>query len=105
MRDFTKEQSDETKVRSNYDTNGSNVSAKFGSLSIAPKAQPSNQDRHEKLLDLTQLKGLPLESQAILDHVMLLRAKEKYLFDCQLNQRVISDDPWLRDIWAWIGGE
>ncbi len=36
---------------------------------------------------------------------MLLRAKEKYLFDFALNQTIAADDPWLRDTWAWVAGE
>ncbi|KAF5521711.1 putative WD repeat-containing protein [Colletotrichum aenigma] len=46
--------------------------------------------------------NLSTESQCLLDHVMLLRAKEKYLFDCNVNRAVVSDDPWLRYMWDWI---
>ncbi|KAI8172468.1 putative WD repeat-containing protein [Colletotrichum sp. SAR 10_75] len=46
--------------------------------------------------------NLSTESQCLLDHVMLLRAKEKYLFDCNVNRAVVADDPWLRYMWDWI---
>jgi WD repeat-containing protein mio len=36
---------------------------------------------------------------------MLPRAKEKYLFDFQKNQQILSDQPSLRDAWAWVAGE
>ena len=35
---------------------------------------------------------------------MLFRAKEGYLFDYAKNSRIVADDPWLRDIWAWVAG-
>lgn len=39
-----------------------------------------------------------------LDHVMLRRATEGYLFDCVANKDVIEEDPWLQDVWEWIAG-
>ena len=66
----------------------------------------TNRRLHEMLLNNTLgVEGFPGEAQTVLDHVMLLRAKEKYLFDCQTNRKVVSDDPWLRDVWAWIAGK
>ena len=74
-------------------------------LSVTSTGQVSNRQLHEKLLALTQCaKGLPKEAQMVLDHVMLLRAKERYLFDCAVNREVVSDDPWLQDLWDWIAG-
>jgi len=65
----------------------------------------TNQELHEMhLSSIVGAKGFPLEAQRVIDHTMLLRAKEKYLFDCEANRRVVSDDPWLRDVWAWIAG-
>jgi hypothetical protein len=32
------------------------------------------------------------------------RCKEGYLFDCALNKEIVADDPWLQDLWAWVGG-
>lgn len=67
-----------------------------------PKVQ---RERHERFLsDTMESLGLPREGHAILDHVMLLRAKEKYLFNTETNQMVVADDPWLQDVWGWVGG-
>ena len=74
-------------------------------LSITNFGQISNRQLHEKLLALTQsARGLPKEAQMVIDHVMLLRAKERYLFDCAVNREVVSDDPWLQDLWDWVAG-
>ncbi|KAK3944651.1 SEH-associated protein 4 [Diplogelasinospora grovesii] len=65
----------------------------------------SQRERHEKLLSQTRLRGhFPREAQAVLDHTMLLRAKENYLFNYRKNQQIVADDPWLRDIWGWVAG-
>ncbi len=74
-------------------------------LSANGFGQVSNRQLHEKLLALTQgARGLPKEAQMVLDHTMLLRAKERYLFDCAVNREVVADDPWLQDLWDWIAG-
>lgn len=60
---------------------------------------------HEMLLKTTMdTAGFPNAAKAVLDHVMLLRAKEKYLLDCRVNRAVVDDDPWLKSVWAWIEG-
>lgn len=65
----------------------------------------SSRSLHEALLQFTmETAGFPKVAQAVLDNVMLLRAKEKYLFDCQVNSAVVDDDPWLKGVWGWIGG-
>lgn len=66
---------------------------------------PSNRQLHESLLVLTRdTKGFPRDAQAVLDHAMLLRAKEKYLFDYAANTNIVSDDPWLQELWDWVAG-
>ncbi|KAK3357510.1 hypothetical protein B0T25DRAFT_622287 [Lasiosphaeria hispida] len=66
---------------------------------------PSQLKRHEKLLTETEnTSRFPNKAQAVLDHAMLLRAKEGYLFNYEKNQKVVADDPWLRDVWAWVAG-
>ncbi|KAI0419944.1 hypothetical protein F5X98DRAFT_383613 [Xylaria grammica] len=63
----------------------------------------SNQQAHENLLATTlNTKGFAKEAQVVLDHVMLLRSKEKYLFDYAANINIASDDPWLKDLWLWV---
>ncbi|KAF4627846.1 hypothetical protein G7Y89_g10305 [Cudoniella acicularis] len=56
----------------------------------------SSREMHEKYL-YSALGGDPL------DNIMLRRASEKYLFNCIMNKKVVSDDPWLVDVWTWIG--
>lgn len=77
------------------------------SINLVSGAEPLSQlQRHESML--TQIKDishLPSEGQAVLDHSMLFRAKEGYLFNYEANQRIVADDPWLRDVWAWVAGE
>ncbi|KAI0901480.1 hypothetical protein F4806DRAFT_2193 [Annulohypoxylon nitens] len=64
---------------------------------------PSNRELHERLLLSTlDTRGFPKEAQVILDHAMLLRSKEKYLFDYVANREIVADDPWLRELWGWI---
>jgi len=81
------------------DTNGQ-VSPPLGNV-------PSSQlQRHEKLLTEIKTMGrLSNRAQAVLDHTMLLRAREGYLFNYGKNQKIVADDSWLRDIWAWVAGK
>lgn len=66
---------------------------------------PSNRQLHEKLLSQNiDARGLHKEAQIVLDHIPLLRANNSYLFDPAVNRDVLADDPWLRDLWDWIGG-
>ncbi|KAI0857239.1 hypothetical protein F4860DRAFT_367137 [Xylaria cubensis] len=63
----------------------------------------SNRQAHENLLATTlNTKGFPKAAQIVLDHIMLLRSKEKYLFDYPANINIVSDDPWLKDLWLWV---
>jgi hypothetical protein len=41
----------------------------------------------------------------LLDHVMLRRAVDGYLFNCKINKTVVCDDQWLQDLWEWIEGK
>lgn len=68
-------------------------------------SQHSSRSLHEALLKSTmETAGFPKPAQVILDHIMLFRAQEKYLFDCRVNCTVVDDDPWLKSVWGWIGG-
>ncbi|KYK57796.1 WD40 repeat-like-containing domain protein [Drechmeria coniospora] len=72
-------------------------------ISLASNSLGSCRDIHEGLLTtLLAAKGLPREAQAVVDHTMLLRAKDKYLFDAAWNRNVVADDPWKRFAWDWI---
>ncbi|EGO57788.1 hypothetical protein NEUTE1DRAFT_122147 [Neurospora tetrasperma FGSC 2508] len=70
------------------------------------RGEPLGQlERHENLLmKLMDRSNFPREAQVILDHTMIFRAKEGYLFNYRRNQQIVADDPWLQDMWAWITG-
>ncbi|PTB79297.1 hypothetical protein M440DRAFT_1371109 [Trichoderma longibrachiatum ATCC 18648] len=77
---------------------------KPGSALISSNGIGSCTEIHEALLGtLASASGLPREAQVVVDHVKLFRAKERYLFDAVTNRNVISDDPWKRFVWDWIG--
>lgn len=68
-------------------------------------SQHSSRSLHEALIKSTmETAGFPKPAQIVLDHIMLFRAQEKYLFDCRVNCNVVDDDPWLKSVWGWIGG-
>jgi len=74
-------------------------------ISLASNSLGSCREIHEGLLTtLVAAKGLPRQALCVVDHIMPLRAKEKYLFDAAENRSVIGDDPWKRFIWDWIAG-
>ena len=64
----------------------------------------SSRELHDELHYTTR--GTPEESRTdLLDHVMLQRAIDGYLFNCKQNKAIVSDDEWLRDVWVWIEGQ
>lgn len=81
-------------------------SVKNGSAPQQQDDEPQVQrERHERLLrQKMEAQGLPSQGHIVLNHIMLLRAKEKYLFHTKTNQKVVADDPWLQDVWAWVAG-
>lgn len=75
-------------------------------MPLASNGAESCREMHEALLSiLTETPGLPREAQCAIDHRMLLRAKEMYLFDAVRNRDVVGDDPWIRFVWDWIAGQ
>lgn len=75
-------------------------------MSLASNGVGSCREIHDALLaTLVQAPGLPREALCVVDHAMLLRAKERYLFDAGANRTIVSDDPWTRFAWDWIDGE
>jgi WD repeat-containing protein mio len=94
------ETSQETKTTTSV-TDGNTQS--LAERELSREGPPSCSELHEKLLSSFAAKeGLPKDAQSIIDHAMLLRAKEKYLFDAPTNRVVVSDDPWLAYVWDWI---
>lgn len=75
-------------------------------ISLESSSSRSSRSLHDSLLASTlETAGFPQGAQVVLDHVMLLRAREKYLFDCRVNRAVVADDPWLKGVWGWIEGQ
>ncbi|RFU25870.1 hypothetical protein B7463_g10476, partial [Scytalidium lignicola] len=54
---------------------------------------------HYSTLNMTLLSKPQKE---LVNHVILKRALEGYLFDCATNKAIVSDDVWLQDVWEWI---
>ncbi|KAM0507193.1 hypothetical protein ACHAP8_000820 [Fusarium lateritium] len=79
------------------------VQSETSELSLASDSLGSCREIHDALLaSLAEAEGLPREAQSVLDHAMLLRAKEKYLFDAVANRDIVADDPWVKYIWDWV---
>jgi WD40 repeat protein len=68
------------------------------------KGHLSSREAHEALHTL-QPSNVKLDMQSALSlfTVYRRRAAEGYLVDCSRNMEIVSDDPWLQDLWAWIG--
>ncbi|KAH8673608.1 WD repeat domain-containing protein [Xylariales sp. PMI_506] len=78
---------------------------KLDEISLSRTGLLSNRQLHERLLASTMdSEGYPKDAQILLDHVPLFRANSKYLFNPVSNRDIVSDDPWLRDLWDWIAG-
>jgi hypothetical protein len=45
------------------------------------------------------------EELRLLTDVHEWRALEGYHFGCKRNKKIVADDPWLQDVWEWIGGK
>lgn len=72
--------------------------------SSASKTISSSRELHDKSHYSTR--GTSKEARTeLLDHVMLQRAIDGYLFNCKLNKAVAIDDEWLQDVWVWIEGQ
>lgn len=75
-------------------------------ISLESSSSQSSRSLHESLIASTlETAGFPKGAHIVLDHIMLLRAREKYLFDCRVNRAVVADDPWLKGVWGWIEGQ
>jgi hypothetical protein len=83
----------------------SNASISTSQLSTSTQLY-TNREVHDQLhystLGLTRSKK---PRSGLLDHIMLRRALDGYLFDCKINKRIATDDQWLQDTWEWIQGE
>lgn len=82
------------------------VQSETSEMSLASDSLGSCREIHDALLaSLAEAEGLPREAQSVLDHAMLLRAKEKYLFDPVANRDIVADDPWVKYVWDWVASK
>lgn len=112
LRNYSKESLKTSVGNKNGNTDGTPFSGleelaeKMAGVSTGRAGPASHKSLHEKLLALgLETKGFPKDAQVLLDHVALLRANDKYLFDFAANRDIVSDDPWLRDLWDWVAGK
>ena len=66
------------------------------------KAPVSSREAHERLLASSQ-EHLNMENALALSAVLRRRCVEGYLFSCKRNTEIVSENPWLQDMWIWIG--
>ncbi|KAI1854558.1 hypothetical protein JX266_000676 [Neoarthrinium moseri] len=108
LRSFSKNNLRSSKSQSQKDRQHESIedlTQSMDDLLSGRSAPPSNRQLHEKLLTSgLDTRGFPQQAQIILDHVALFRANSRYLFDFTINRDVVSDDPWLRDLWDWVAG-
>jgi hypothetical protein len=70
------------------------------------KKIPSSRELHDESHYTSRGVSASSESKKdMLDHVMLQRAMDGYLFNCKLNRTIVNDDEWLQNVWEWIEGE
>lgn len=64
----------------------------------------SSRENHERWFEDRYLYQVPSVEAALATlQVSRRRCVQGYLFDCQRNIEVVADDPWLQDMWEWIG--
>ncbi|KAI1437742.1 WD repeat domain-containing protein [Xylaria sp. CBS 124048] len=91
----------------NQESSAGDTASSLENTSVYPSSKGtglfSHRQAHENLLATTlNTRGFPKSAQIILDHIMLLRSREKYLFDYAANIDITYDDPWLKDMWLWV---
>ena len=61
----------------------------------------SSREAHETLV--MPKAGIGVEAVLSLPTINRRRCLDGYLFNCKRNAEIVSGDPWLEDMWAWIG--
>lgn len=75
-------------------------------LEAPPNKSCSSRELHDKSHYATHSHHLASNSvHEHLDHTLLDRAMAGYLFDCELNKKIVTEDPWLKGIWEWVAGK
>ncbi|KAL8824627.1 MAG: hypothetical protein Q9191_004925 [Dirinaria sp. TL-2023a] len=72
-----------------------------GHYSSNEQVRLSSREAHENLV--LPKAGIRLEAALALPTMNRRRCLEGYLFNCKRNAEIVSGDPWLEDMWAWIG--
>lgn len=68
------------------------------------KLHLSSREAHEALYDYQSADRKPDMQDALnLFSIPRRRATQGYLFDCPKNVDIVTGDPWLQDLWTWIG--
>ena len=63
----------------------------------------SSREGHEQLHEIRQTDvKINLEDALSFFDVTRRRCAEGYLFDCKKNANIVTDDPWLQEMWLWI---
>lgn len=79
-----------------------------------PGNDPSNEwtrglsslQNHERWFEKHHLQQMShIETALAALGVSRRRCIQGYLFDCRKNMDVVADDPWLQDMWGWIGSK
>ena len=68
------------------------------------KVHLSSREAHEALYDYQSADGkLDMQDALNLFSIPHRRITQGYLFDCQKNVEILAGDPWLQELWTWIG--
>ncbi|KAL9577234.1 MAG: hypothetical protein Q9203_007539, partial [Teloschistes exilis] len=64
----------------------------------------SSREEHERWIEARRFKQDSSIESLVSDLTeSRRRCIQGYLFDCQKNRSILSDDPWLQNMWDWIG--
>ena len=69
--------------------------------SLEEKRQLSSREAHEH----SQLSGRKVTMNEALEQSTISRHRclDGYLFNCKKNAEIVAEDPWLSEMWTWIG--
>ncbi|KAL9029091.1 MAG: hypothetical protein Q9196_002634 [Gyalolechia fulgens] len=66
----------------------------------------SSRDIHERWFEKTHLRsGSTIGAALATLDLSRRRCTQGYLFDCRKNMEIVANDPWLEDMWEWIGSK
>lgn len=69
-------------------------------------ARLSSREIHERWFENTHIcQGNNIEAALATLDLSRRRCVQGYLFDCRKNMEIVTNDPWLEDMWSWIGSK